>query len=470
MADIRYIYEKLYLIGAALSRINANNTHSGNLSMRDPDDPDLFYITASGSQCGALIPRDIVPIKFSDVSWGDARGSTESTIHRKILKIPGAQAIVHAHSIQSTMISFDTVDTQIFLRYLGQDHKGRDEFEFYPLDLFGAYTLGAIKVGSYIQPVGSPEMEERIPKYLEENIVTIVRGHGPFTIGRTPEQGLHRLSVLEHSATLAMNLRRRGVNIIELQHILAGQGQEKIFGSGARPHEFDISPTCCDITDQSVIEDFRQRLNYNFNTSVSAYGSGSMSQKVKANEMIYCPMSAAPEGLEFPLYRLKLDFQEDDSIDLRFHKLLYQNTHQNTCMITTSPLATSEGMVELAEMYGMAALSGEPVEISYELKNHPVVCPIDAEAIYLNPRLGLVDFSQVKNSTADNPILNMLRWHKGCCIVAGYGVISTGDTTLEQAAHNASSAERIAQFRTDVFLNEKLLNGPPMKSFENKTI
>ena len=88
------------------------------------------------------------------------------------------------------------------------------------------------------------------------------------------------------------------------------------------------APACCDITDQSVIEDFRQRLNYNFNTSVSAYGSGSMSQKVKANEMIYCPMSATPEGFEFPLYRLNLDFQEDDSIDLRFHKLLYQNTHQ----------------------------------------------------------------------------------------------------------------------------------------------
>ena len=129
-------------------------------------------------------------------------------------------------------------------------------------------------------------------------------------------------------------------------------------------------------------------------------------------------------------------------------------------MITTSPLATSEGMVELAEMYGMQALSGKPVEISYHPKNHPVVCPIDAEAIYLNPRLGLVDFSQVKNSTPENPILNMLRWHKGCCIVAGYGVISSGDTTLEQAAHNASSAERIAQFRTDVFMHEKTAEWP----------
>jgi hypothetical protein len=106
----------------------------------------------------------------------------------------------------------------------------------------------------------------------------------------------------------------------------------------------------------------------------------------------------------------------------------------------------------------------------YTPEKHPVVSPIDAEAIYLNPRLGLVDFSQLLNHTSDNPILNMLRWYKGCCIVAGYGVISTGDTTLEQAAHNAASAERISQFRSEVFMNEKLLVGPPMTSFENKMI
>ncbi len=82
------IFERMQKIGTAISFVNANNTHSGNLSMRDPFEPDLFYITASGSQGGHLIKQDIVPIHFSGVSWGDARGSTESTIHREILKIP----------------------------------------------------------------------------------------------------------------------------------------------------------------------------------------------------------------------------------------------------------------------------------------------------------------------------------------------------------------------------------------------
>ena len=45
-----------------------------------------------------------------------------------------------------------------------------------------------------------------------------------------------------------------------------------------------------------------------------------------------------------------------------------------------------------------------------------------------------------------------------------------GDTTLEQAAHNVASAERIARFRMEVYANEKMLNGPSLSSFEPKTI
>jgi hypothetical protein len=45
---------------------------------------------------------------------------------------------------------------------------------------------------------------------------------------------------------------------------------------------------------------------------------------------------------------------------------------------------------------------------------------------------------------------------------------SIGEATLEQAAHNAASAERIAKFRSEVFINEKLLNGPSVAMFEPK--
>ncbi len=459
------IFKKFQKIGKAISRVNANNTHSGNISIKDSLDPDIFYITASGSQSCDLVEQDIVPIRFSGVSWGDARGSTESTIHREILKLPEANAAIHAHYLNSTFISFDTKEKQLFSRFHKTDKKNREEFIFQPVDLFGAFVIGQVRVASFDQPVGSAEMDERIPLYLEKDRLTIVRGHGPFARGTSPEDAFYRLSVLENSAKLLIFLRRRGVDTGDIQQKIMDYGIDQVFSK--KPYlldQHDFLDQECD--DPSILEDFCKQLNYNYNNTISAYGTGSMSQKISSDEMIFCPMSAVPEDFNFPLYRVSLEIKEDDPMDLSIHKLIYRQTHQNACMITTSPLATAEGMAVLAERYGKNALLGMTDDIHYTAKDHPTVMPIDGEAIYLNPKLGLVDITQLTKLTSENPILNMLRWYKGCCIVAGYGVISTGETTLEQAAHNASSAERIARFRAEVFINQKILDGPGVKLFE----
>jgi ribulose-5-phosphate 4-epimerase/fuculose-1-phosphate aldolase len=473
------VYERLRRTGAAIACVNGNNTHSGNLSMCDPDNGDQFFITSGGSQCGALVPTDIVPVSFSGVSWGDARGSSESTIHRRLLTRPGIESVVHAHYISTATISFDTAKQQLFLEYLGLDEKDREDFLYHPIDLYGVWGIGGVKVGTYHQPVGSLEMEERIPRYLAEDKITIVRGHGPFVCAGSPEEALAQLSLLESSATITLQLRRRGIDVVSLQ--------KKINESGVHVR-FPVMPELMSVheslrkfavaflgdaifsgdpEDPMLIADFRQRLVYNYENQISAYGAGSMSQRLTPDSFIYCPFSAVPAGFTFPLRRLDLAPRASDTLDLRIHKLIYRHTHQNACMITTSPLATAEGMAILADQYGQDLLGGGHGDgvVSYTDDHHPVVQPIDAEAIYLNPRLGLVDGSQLNDLSPANPILNMLRWYKGCCVVAGYGVISTGETTLEQAAHNASSAERIARFRTEVFINEKLIGGPPMTSF-----
>lgn len=464
---ITEIYNKLKIIGRAAARVNGNNTHSGNLSVRDCDDRDIFYITATGSQCGSLVPEDIVPIHFSSVSWGDARSSTESTIHRKILSLPGVNSAMHAHFMNTTFISFDTKDKKLFLQYLGDDEKGREKFSFHPVDLFGAFVIGQVSVDDFFQPVGSVEMEERIPQYLAKDFVTIVKGHGPFVRGSCPEDLLYRASVLESSAKLALNLRRRGVDIVQIQKQITSRGIENFFPVKAHLADFKSFSTK-QVDDPTLIFDFQQRLNFNYDNQISSYGAGSMSQKISSDRMIYCPTSAVPEGLDFPLFRVNIDFEDNDSTDLKLHKLIYQHTQQTSCMITTNPIITAEAMALLAEQFGLGVLLGEKIDIPYTEKNHPVIIPIDAEAKYLNPRLGLVNIYQLTDMTANNPILNMLRWYKGCCIVAGYGAISTGRTTLEQAAHNASSAERIGQFRIEAYINEKLLNGPRVNTFEPK--
>jgi len=467
--DLTEIYKIFSRAGDALRRVNGNNTHSGNLSIVDPEDPDRFYTTASGSQIGALVPRDIVPVRFSDVSWGDGRASTESNIHRKVLNIPGAKACIHCHHILSTVMSFDNRESRLFLEYIGNDNLGNQEFVFQPVDIHGASILGGVKTGTYKQPVGSTEMENRIPKYLAGAPLTLVKGHGPFTRGSSLEDCLRHLSVCESSAALTLSLARRGVNLGDIRKKIMERGSESVF---PRYPQNKIEGTLPGrkVEDASTIGEFAHWLAYIYDMMIGALRTGSMSRKVTADEMIFCPVSSVPAGMDFQLTRLATTMSDEDDFEITLHKLIYNNTNCTTCIMATNPLATAEGMAILAEQFGIASLIGESRDTPYTRENHPVVAPIDAEAIYLNPRLGLVDCTQLNNRSPENPILNMLRWHKGCCVVGGFGVIATGDTTLEQAAHNVASAERIGKFRTEVYINEKLLGGPPLKSFEPKTI
>ena len=466
--SINTVYNIFKMVGNAIHKINGNNTNSGNLSLKDPGDPSRFYITASGSQLGALMPRDIVPVRFKEVSWGDGRASTESNIHRKVLSLPGVNACVHSHHIVSTVMTFDTMEHQIFLKPAGKDSSGSGDLVFQPVDIHGASLLGKVKTGYYKQPVGSLEMEERIPQYLEEALLTLVRGHGPFARGASLEECMRTLGIFENSALLALTLARRGVNLGSIQNKLIEQGPASIFAP--YPDDNICVSEGSSINDVSTTEDFAHWLSYVYNTRIGAYNTGSMSRKVTAREMIYCPASSVPMGMEFPLIRMSTKINDDDSFEIMLHKLVYNNTNFTSCIMSSNPLITADGMAVLTSEYGKGILTGESVNIPYTREKHPVIVPIDAEAIYLNPRLGLVDISCVNDRSPENPILNMLRWHKGCCVVAGFGVISVGDTTLEQAAHNASSAERIGKFRTEVYINEKLLNGPKLTSFEPKTI
>ena len=464
-----HLFQTFRTVGNAILRVNGNNTHSGNLSLKNPDDPHRFYATASGSQIGSLIPQDLVPLHFSEVSWGDGRATTESNIHRKVLSLPGVNACIHCHHLMSTTITFDTREKALFLRYPEARQQACEDAVFHPVDIHGANIIGGVTVGTYKQPVGSIEMEERIPQYLKNNALTLIRGHGLFAGGATLQNCLRYVSVLENSATLALNLVRLGVDLGPIQAKLMTQGPDSIFPSYPAYQEPGAASDNHHIGDAMVAE-FAHWLAYVYNTMIGAYGTGSMSQKITANEMVFCPMSAVPAGMDFPLIRTPIDITDGDGFEISLHKSIYQQTNFTSCIMASNPLISAEGMAILAHAFGPRVLLGDAVDIPYGQKDHPVIVPIDAEAIYLNPRIGLVDGSQLDNRSADNPIFNMLNWHKGCCVVSGFGVVAVGDTTLEQAAHNVSSAERVAKFRTEVFLNQQLLDGPTVAYFEPKTL
>ncbi len=462
--EAQRVYPRMRDTGRAIMLTRGNNTHSGNLALRDPVDRDVFHITASGAQTGALVPSDVVPVRFSHVSWGDGRASTESTIHRRILSIPGVEASIHAHYLSAISVSFDARAAENYLLYEG-DVDGTEEFSFVPIDRTGAWILGAVPSGTYREPVGSKEMEARIPRYLTGSHATLVKGHGPFVRGGSLEECLHLVGVVDGSAKLLQAARLRGVDTTAVARRMRQAGAPALYPMNVRPFdaaEFGTYET----RDEATIRAFRERALFNFVQGISPYATGSMSEKITEREMLYCPTASAPEGFEISIRRLPIEAGEGDDWELAFHKTLYRDTNHKACMITQSPLASAEAMAVLAERYGPdAILRPESVAIDYtDRLDHPVVKPIDAEAVYLNPRVGLCRWDA---SVA--AVLDMLRWHKGACFVAGVGAIGAGKITLEQAAHHVSSGESIARFRQAVHLTHVLRGGPPLEHYEPAT-
>ncbi|HEX6434310.1 MAG TPA: methylthioribulose 1-phosphate dehydratase [Gemmatimonadales bacterium] len=79
---------------------------SGNFSAVVSRDPLRLAITASGVDKAALSPEHIVEIdQHGRVLAGSGRPSAEASIHLAVIRARGAGAVLHTHSIWSTILS-----------------------------------------------------------------------------------------------------------------------------------------------------------------------------------------------------------------------------------------------------------------------------------------------------------------------------------------------------------------------------
>jgi methylthioribulose-1-phosphate dehydratase len=79
---------------------------SGNFSATVSRDPLRLAITSSGVDKGTLTPGDIVEIDgHGTVLAGSGRPSAESSLHLAIARARAAGAVLHTHSIWSTILS-----------------------------------------------------------------------------------------------------------------------------------------------------------------------------------------------------------------------------------------------------------------------------------------------------------------------------------------------------------------------------
>ena len=79
---------------------------SGNFSAVASSKPLVLAITASGADKGALLPGDFLEIDANgEVIRGEGRPSDEARLHLAVVRLRGAGAVMHTHSVWSTLLS-----------------------------------------------------------------------------------------------------------------------------------------------------------------------------------------------------------------------------------------------------------------------------------------------------------------------------------------------------------------------------
>lgn len=166
--------------GRDLFLAGLNSSHSGNLSVRCGD---RIVITRKGSMLGHLEEQDLIETGLEKNDGKITLASTEIGVHRSIYRGTSALSIVHAHPIHAIALSL--LEDQIS-----------------PVDAEGAHFLNKIPVLAAINPIGSKELEEKLPPLLRECKIALVRGHGSFAVGQSLEEAYQWTSSLENACRI----------------------------------------------------------------------------------------------------------------------------------------------------------------------------------------------------------------------------------------------------------------------------
>ena len=178
-----FLKERLELIRVAelTFKLGLTDSHGGNLSCRVKD---FIVIKRSGKSLGDLKPEDFVVTTTEENPTLDRFASVELKVHRAIYKgVDWAKAILHAHSPY-------TVACSLKKSYIE------------PLDSESRLLLGRVPILEAKEVVSSSEVAKKIPELLKECPVVVVKSHGPFAVGRNPEEALKYLSALENSCKI----------------------------------------------------------------------------------------------------------------------------------------------------------------------------------------------------------------------------------------------------------------------------
>jgi len=162
---------------------------SGNFSAVSSREPLRLAVTASGVDKGALSQDQVLEIDGGgSVVAGTGRPSAEANLHLTVVRVRGAGAVLHTHSLWSTILSQegDGLAIQGYEMLKGLEGVTTHEHsEWVP-----------IVENTQDWPAAVPEVEAMLARHPEAHGF-LIRRHGLYTWGRDLEQARRHVETLE---------------------------------------------------------------------------------------------------------------------------------------------------------------------------------------------------------------------------------------------------------------------------------
>jgi L-fuculose-phosphate aldolase len=159
----RALREAMIATARKMNTAGLNQGTSGNLSVRVEGG---FLLTPTGMEYDALVPEDLVLMRFDGSHEGRRRPSSEWQLHRDLLAArPEAGAVLHAHSMFSTTLAC--------LR------RGIPAFH-YMISAAGGSDVRCAPYATF----GTPELARSALDALEGRKACLLANHGMLALGK----------------------------------------------------------------------------------------------------------------------------------------------------------------------------------------------------------------------------------------------------------------------------------------------
>ncbi|MFH8563469.1 methylthioribulose 1-phosphate dehydratase [Streptomyces sp. NPDC017988] len=166
---------------------------SGNLSVVLSREPLRLAVTASGRDKGELTPSDVVVTDAQGAAVGPGRPSAEAALHARVVRLTGAGAVVHVHTVASVV--------------MGQRSPAGIPFE--GLEMLKGLGHPTHEVSVTLPVIANSqdmtELGDRLEAALRPGMpAVVVAGHGIYVWGADPREARHRAEVVEWLLELAL--------------------------------------------------------------------------------------------------------------------------------------------------------------------------------------------------------------------------------------------------------------------------